>query len=170
MKKKLFILLLLLTLFVPSLTFAAGTYKGTCICESGSMNNPIRRQVDCGSEQRSCSQLCNEVGGRVTSNNCTFIEGSNPEPLPSGEIGCGAFSDIASKARDIIMIAAPILLLVLGTVDFMKAVGASDEKAMRKVLSDFVKRLIICVIILILPILVNLIMGWTKYNDLTACW
>lgn len=83
---------------------------------------------------------------------------------------CGAFADITSKARDIIMIAAPILLLVLGTVDFMKVVGAGDEKAMRKVLSDFVKRLIICVVILILPILVNLIMGWTKYNDLTACW
>lgn len=86
------------------------------------------------------------------------------------DLDCGAFVDITKPLAQIIMIAAPIILLVLGTVDFGRAVGASDEKAMKKAISDFVKRLVICIVILILPVLINMIMGWIKWKDLTACW
>ena len=68
----------------------------------------------------------------------------------TGKVDCGVFSEY--------------------TVDFVGAIAASDEKAIKKATSNFLKRLLICVIILILPILVNLIIGFTTFNDLTACF
>ena len=91
-------------------------------------------------------------------------------PVKSEGIDCGVFVDITKPIAKILMIIAPILLLVMGTVDFTGAVAASDEKAMKKATSNFVKRLIICVVILILPVLINTLMGWIKFDDLTACW
>jgi FtsH-binding integral membrane protein len=84
----------------------------------------------------------------------------------TGHVDCGVFSEYTTIAARLIMIISPILLIVLGTVDFIGAIAASDEKAT----SNFLKRLLICVIILILPILVNLIIGFTTFNDLTACF
>ena len=88
----------------------------------------------------------------------------------TGHVDCGVFSEYTTIAARLIMIISPILLIVLGTVDFIGAIAASDEKAIKKATSNFFKRLLICVIILILPILVNLIIGFTTFNDLTACF
>lgn len=85
-------------------------------------------------------------------------------------VDCGVFADITRPAAKIIMIAAPILLLVMGTIDLTRAVAASDDKAMKKVFSDLLKRFVICLIILILPVIINMLMGWIKFNDLNACW
>lgn len=89
---------------------------------------------------------------------------------PVFAVDCGVFSEYTTIAARIIMIISPILLIVLGTVDFIGAIAASDEKAIKKATSNFLKRLLICVVILILPILVNLIIGFTTFNDLTACF
>lgn len=91
-------------------------------------------------------------------------------PVKTEGIDCGIFVDITKPIAKMLMIAAPILLLVFGTIDFTGAVAASDEKAMKKAVSNFIKRLIVCVVILILPVLINTLMGWIKFDDLTACW
>ena len=82
---------------------------------------------------------------------------------------CGIISEVTRPAAHIIMIIAPILVLVLGAIDVLGAVTASDEKAMRKAMSTFGKRLLICVIIMILPLLVNMIISFTTFQDLTSC-
>lgn len=73
-------------------------------------------------------------------------------------------------AMNIIFIGAPILLLLLGTIDFLKVVTAGDEKKMKKSVDDFVKRVIICVLILILPILINLVMSTLNVKSYTECY
>jgi len=83
---------------------------------------------------------------------------------------CAEFKEITKPIYNIIMIGAPSLLLLFGTIDFGRAVAAGDEKEMKKATSDFVKRLGICVAILLLPTLINLIMGWTTFGDLSACF
>jgi len=90
-------------------------------------------------------------------------------PVFADTVDCGAISEITRPAAHLIMIAAPILLIIMGAVDVLGAVTGSDEKAMKKALNNFMKRLIICVIILILPMLVNMVIGWTTLKDLTAC-
>ena len=84
-------------------------------------------------------------------------------------VDCGVVSEITRPLFHIIMIAAPILLIVMSAVDIFGVVSSSDEKNMKKCLNTMFKRFIICIIILILPLLINMIIGWTTLNDLPAC-
>ena len=90
-------------------------------------------------------------------------------PVFAETVDCGVISDITRPLTRLILIAAPILLIIMGTVDFLGAVTASDEKAMKKAMNNLVKRFIICVIIFLLPLLVNFVIGWTTFNNFTAC-
>lgn len=157
MRKFIYMLGIALVLsFMFSTPVFAATQTCSCYYYSGGETFTIN-----GDSTKTCRAICNAAGGLpVTSSK---IDGGDT-------IDCGEFVEITKPIAQIVMIAAPILLLVLGTVDFLKAVAASDEKAMKKATSDFVKRLLICVIILILPLLINMIMGWVKFQDLTACF
>ena len=73
-------------------------------------------------------------------------------------------------AMNIIFIAAPVLLLVLGTIDFLGATTASDEKKMKKSVDNFIKRLLICVVILILPLIINTIMNVLNVKSYKECF
>lgn len=67
----------------------------------------------------------------------------------------GDLVDIIQEIFDIIKIAAPILLLFFGTLDFSKAVIANDNDAIKKATSSFIKRAIAAVAIFFLPFLIN---------------
>lgn len=54
-------------------------------------------------------------------------------------------------------IATPILIVVLVSMDMVKAVAAGDEKEMKKAQSDAFKRIIIGVVIMFIPTILNLI-------------
>ena len=82
---------------------------------------------------------------------------------------CSAFKEITTPIYQIIMIGAPILLFVLSAIDILKAVTASDEKEMKKAFSVLLKRALICVVILILPLLINFVIGFTVFDNLNAC-
>jgi hypothetical protein len=100
-----------------------------------------------------------------------FVNTSEADGGGSGKTAtCAEFKEITRPIYNIIMIGAPSLLLLFGTIDFGKAVAAGDEKEMKQATSSFVKRLMICVAILILPTLINLIMGWTTFGSLSACF
>lgn len=90
-------------------------------------------------------------------------------PVFAETVDCGVISDITRPLARLILIAAPIILIIMGTVDFLGAVSASDEKAMKKAMNNLVKRFVICVVIFLLPLLVNIVMGWTVFNDFSAC-
>lgn len=84
-------------------------------------------------------------------------------------VDCGVLSEITRPLFHIIMIAAPIVLIIMSTIDIFGVISSSDEKNMKKCWNTMFKRFIICIIILILPLLINIIMGWTRFNDLRAC-
>lgn len=90
-------------------------------------------------------------------------------PVFAETVDCGVISDITRPAAKIIMIAGPIILIVMGAVDILGVVTSGDEKGMSKCWSNLVKRFIICVVLLILPLLVNFIIGWTTFKNFTAC-
>jgi hypothetical protein len=50
-----------------------------------------------------------------------------------------------------------------------KAVMASDEKEIKKAIDTFVKRLIICIAIFLLPSIVDIIVGIIGKEGITAC-
>jgi len=78
---------------------------------------------------------------------------------------CGANSElvqilgIVRTALTIIQIAVPILLIIMGSLDLMKAVMAGKEDEIKKGQNTFVKRAIAAVIVFFIPLIVGLIMG-----------
>lgn len=59
----------------------------------------------------------------------------------------------------LIRIAAPFIIILFGSLDFIKAVMASDEKKMKESRSKFIKRLIAFLLLIILPFVVQFIFG-----------
>lgn len=57
-----------------------------------------------------------------------------------------------------VRIIVPILVILLGTLDFAKAVMAGKEDNMRKAQQDFIKRVLMGVAVFFVPLLVDLIM------------
>lgn len=90
-------------------------------------------------------------------------------PVFAETVDCGIIAEVTRPAAHIILILAPILLLVMGTIDFLGAVTAGDEKSMNKAVNTFLKRLLICVIIMVLPMIINMIISFTTFKNLTSC-
>jgi len=84
-------------------------------------------------------------------------------------VDCGVISEFTRPAAHWILFLAPMLLVVLGAIDFLGAVASNDEKDMKKAINTFMKRLIICIIIILLPTIINMIISFTTFNDLTSC-
>lgn len=80
--------------------------------------------------------------------------------------GCGLISpELWTEINNIlgyIRILVPVLLIVLGAMDFSKAVMGGDADALKKASSNFTKRLLMGVIIFFLPTLLNLIIGFVN--------
>ena len=65
---------------------------------------------------------------------------------------------------------AIIILIVLSMKDFGFAIISKDEEAIKKATSSTIKRFIYCIIIFVLPILIELIMGWANIvSDPSVC-
>lgn len=65
---------------------------------------------------------------------------------------------------------AIIILIVLSMKDFGFAIISKDEEAIKKATSSTIKRFIYCIIIFVLPVLIELIMGWANIvSDPSVC-
>jgi len=78
--------------------------------------------------------------------------------------GCeGIFGEellgIIQEVLNYIQIAAPILLIVFGVVDFGQAILSDDQNALKKATSKFTKRAIACIAIFFAPLIVNLLLN-----------
>ena len=60
----------------------------------------------------------------------------------------------------IIQWVAPIILIIIGSIDMVKAIIAGKEDEIKKHQQTLIKRLISAVIIFLIPLLVSIIMGW----------
>lgn len=72
---------------------------------------------------------------------------------------------------NIIKIAVPILLIVMGSIDFMKAVMAGKDDEIKKSQGTFVKRAIAAVIVFFVPTIVGILLSLineTKSSCLTC--
>ena len=76
-------------------------------------------------------------------------------------------------------IVVPLLLIILGSIDFAKATISSDDKAPKEALMSFIRRVLIAVIIFFIPTVLNfllsLVYGATEafsddsFEDCTDC-
>lgn len=78
----------------------------------------------------------------------------------------------------VIQIAVPILLIIMGSLDLMKAVMAGKEDEIKKSQGTFVKRAIAAVIVFFIPLIVSLVIGLLPAGTTSdgsnvnykACW
>ena len=69
---------------------------------------------------------------------------------------------------DIIKIAVPILLIIMGSIDFAKAIIAGKDDEIKKSQSTFIKRVIAAVIVFFVPTIVGLLLSLIN-QDKNAC-
>ena len=77
---------------------------------------------------------------------------NNCEVLPK------AIENYIRQALKLIRWGGLVLMVVLGTLDFVKASASDDQDAIKKASQNFIKRLIAVIILFLLPILVELIL------------
>lgn len=70
----------------------------------------------------------------------------------------------------IIQWVVPIILIILGTFDLVKAVTQGKEEDIKKGQKILIQRLIAAVIVFLVPLLVNILMGMIGNNDWKECW
>ena len=70
---------------------------------------------------------------------------------------------------NLIRIGGVILLVVLGMLDFVKAVASGEQEEMKKSKSKFVKRLIACVVLFFVPIIVKILVGLVNLGSGESC-
>lgn len=67
---------------------------------------------------------------------------------------------LLQKLLDYIKILGPTIAIVMGSVDFAKAIISSDEENMKKTQKRFMNRLIAAILLFFIPILVSLLLGF----------
>ena len=77
----------------------------------------------------------------------------------------GPVLDIIATIIKIICIIVPIILVILCSIDFAKAVISQDNDALKKAMSSSLKRLIAGVIIFFLPFVVSFVMELVGGSD-----
>ncbi len=99
--------------------------------------------------------------------------GNIENPNNCGDLFGDELVKLINDIMNVIRIAVPILLIVLGIVDFTKAVFSGDDKAMSKAQSTFIKRIVAAVIVFLVPIFVNLVLNIANevwdYISLDTC-
>lgn len=75
----------------------------------------------------------------------------------------------------ILQIAAPILLIILVTIDVVRIISGKDEKEMNDAKNKIVKRLIYAIVIFLVPLLVKLALGMvantiSDASSWVQCW
>ena len=69
----------------------------------------------------------------------------------------------------LIKITAPALVIILSTIDYVKAIINSDDSDMKKVTQKMVKRIIFGFLIFLLPFLLDLLFHLFGLYDLSTC-
>lgn len=75
-----------------------------------------------------------------------------------------------------LQIFVPILLIVMGTIDFVKATAAMDDKGGKEAISKFIRRIIAAVLMFFIVTIVSLVMNMFAKTDVgdqsgwQACW
>ena len=95
-------------------------------------------------------------------NDCAIFGDKNTE---------GTVAYFVNEAMSYIRIIVPTLIILFGTIDFLKAIVAKNAEDMKKHTMTFVKRVIAGIIVFLAPIIVNAVidLGNMIWSDVTQC-
>lgn len=67
-----------------------------------------------------------------------------------------------------LQITIPVILIIMGSIDFIKALTAQKSDEIKKAQTAFIKRLILGVVIFFVPMVVKFVIGLVGGNDFTT--
>lgn len=70
----------------------------------------------------------------------------------------------------IIQYVVPVVLILLGSIDLVKAVTQGKEEDIKKGQKTLITRAVAAVIVFLIPLIVSVIMGLIGSNDWKSCW
>ena len=76
---------------------------------------------------------------------------------------------LLQKLLNYIKILGPSIAIVLGSLDFIKAIVSSDEENMKKTQKRFVNRLIAAALLFLIPLIVELLLGLFGFTTNVTC-
>ena len=155
----------------PGWFFGLGTSEATFATNSSSVaSSAVNASSNCSYAKYASNY---KDGKQITKE--LFFSGLEHEGLikydaTSKEYTCETMTElidgeIKNMLNDIlgyIRIIVPILIILLGSIDFAKAVIAGKEDNMKKAQSDFIKRVIAGVAVFLVPTLVDVIMWFAE--------
>lgn len=77
---------------------------------------------------------------------------------------------IVRAVINVIQWVVPVILILMGTIDLLQAVTKGKEDEIKKGTSTLIKRAITAVIVFLVPVIVNVIMGFIGTTDYRECW
>lgn len=117
---------------------------------------PENKHIDSGDEKTSGTGKAGTLAGK--SKSIEYLKDEKGNILfQKNKNSCTKVKSFVSKYWSYVMVFAPILLIVLMTIDFFKAMASNDADAIKKSVNNTVKRVIAAVILLALPALLSLI-------------
>ncbi len=96
-----------------------------------------------------------QVGGTSTSNSTETCQGFLGSPTNPN-----AAAYWIQQVLNILRYVAIIVLILLSSIDFIKAIASGDADALKKATTTFGKRLIYCILIFLTPTIVKFLLGF----------
>ena len=107
----------------------------------------------------------NKAGEEKTADHSVTFASAKTTPskiydLDEKKVECKDISDLVTEYWKYIVLLTPVVLILLMTVDFVKAVVASDGDQLKKSANTALKRTIATVILLMLPLILKILLDW----------
>ena len=82
----------------------------------------------------------------------------------------GNIIGVAGFILQVIQYAAPIILIIWGSIDLVRAITAGKEEEIKKKQGILIKRAIAAVILFFVPLLVSTLLGLIGSTEWKNCW
>lgn len=96
--------------------------------------------------------------------------------LDDADVSCGEGSTLVNViaivrlVMNIICIAVPIIMILMGTIDLFKAVTAGKDEDIKKKQKALITRIIAGVLVFLVPTIVSVIMNLIGVSSWRTCW
>ena len=125
--------------------------------QKGKETTAENKHIDSGSELDDDGAA---AGAKKGGTKVLLKTNADGEIINSSATSCTEVSDLIHDYWKYVMVIVPILLIVMMTLDFFKAVGKGDSDSIKKAGNNTIKRAISTVVLLALPALLGLIFSW----------
>lgn len=101
---------------------------------------------------------------------------TDADVLADAEVSCGEGSTLVNViaivrlVMNIICIAVPIIMILMGTIDLFKAVTAGKDEDIKNKQKALITRIIAGVLVFLVPTIVSVIMNLIGVSSWRACW